>query len=193
MSQRPIRVSAGWLALLVSATFPRASATAHAPQTIPFRVIAQGTESKIDGPHELVARTHGTWQLIWTEHAGDSPLPTVDWDREMVVAVFVGPRPTNGYAVEIIDITRRAHDLVVRYREHLPTDQAALSRGGTSPYEIVAVPRDSSYVRFTELRGSPTRGRALAEFGHDDGSGLPAGQESSADDAPCQPTETAVV
>ena len=52
---------------------------AQSPAAVSFCTLARGADSKIQTRHELVARTVGSWHLLWHEHGGaDDPPPPVD-------------------------------------------------------------------------------------------------------------------
>ena len=48
------------------------------------------------------------------------PPPSVDFSRDMVVALFMGDRPTGGYAIEVTRIERTDASLSIRYRTTRP-------------------------------------------------------------------------
>jgi hypothetical protein len=66
----------------------------------------------------------------------------------MVVGVFMGSRPSAGFAVEILAVEERAGATVVSYREKVPPRDAVAAQVITSAYQLVAVPRRMGEVRF---------------------------------------------
>ena len=52
------------------------------------------------------------------------PPPSVDFSRDMVVALFMGERPTGGYAIEVTQIERTDAGLSIRYRTRHPDPSA---------------------------------------------------------------------
>ena len=118
---------------------------------VTFRTVARGADSRVDVRREVVARTGGSWQVLWHKHSGADDRPTVDTPREMVLAVFAGRRPAPGHSVHIVGVTREGTDLVVRYRLQVAT-VATAAGSATTPYQIIAVVGDRSPVRFIEDR-----------------------------------------
>ena len=122
---------------------------AAAPQ--PFRDLDKGTQSFVDEGRQVVARTAAEWSTLWRRHSPDRLQPAVDFTQEMVVGVFLGSRPTAGYALEIAGVEVGAGELVVRYRERRPRGDAITAQVITSPYHLVAVARRDGEVRFQRI------------------------------------------
>ena len=55
--------------------------------------------SGIDTPQQTVARTAAEFEALWKKHAPGQTVPTVDFTKQMVLAVFLGTRPTGGFSV----------------------------------------------------------------------------------------------
>lgn len=119
-----------------------------------FATVAQGHDSRITSPREVVVRSAGEWQTLWTEHSG-SPAPGVTVSESLVVAVFLGSRPTAGYAVEIVRVLQEADATVVEYRERTPPPGALAAQMLTSPFHVVSIPRNTRPVRFRKLPVAP--------------------------------------
>jgi hypothetical protein len=116
-----------------------------------FTTIAQGHQSQMEDAREAVARTPAEWAALWKGHRTGKP-PDVDFTRSMVVAVFLGTRPTAGYAVEITGIEKKDADLVVTYRERRPGADELVAQVLTSPFHIVQTASHAGSVRFERAR-----------------------------------------
>lgn len=117
--------------------------------TIPFKTVDRGGQSGIEEPRQVVVRTAADWQKLWKEHAPERPAPTIDFTQSMVVAVFMGYRPTGGYAVEITAIDKQDSAVVVTYRERKPQPSDIVTQVITMPYHLVALNKASGEIRFT--------------------------------------------
>ncbi len=114
-----------------------AAAQAGAPRTID-----RGTQSRIEERREQAVANTAEWRALWTEHAAQRELPDVDFARELVVAVFLGMRPTSGYGVEIVDAGSEPSGVpVVRYRETRPGPDMITAQVITAPFHIAAIER----------------------------------------------------
>lgn len=114
----------------------------------PMRTIEKGIQSNIDEPRRVVVRTAGDWERLWTEHAGERARPEVDFGREMVVAVFLGSRPTAGFGVGIVGVREEGGATIVAYRETRPRPGTVAAQVITSPYAIAAIPKAPGDVKF---------------------------------------------
>ena len=65
--------------------------------------------------------------------------PIVDFDREMVVGIFLGEKSTGGYEVEIVRAERRDSSLYFYYREESPPPNAMVTQALTQPFHLVRI------------------------------------------------------
>jgi hypothetical protein len=117
----------------------------------PLRTIDKGDHSLFAAGRQAIVRTPAEWSALWREHAGERPQPAVDLSREMIVAVFLGSRPTAGFRIEIVGVDEKGGDVVVRYRETRPSPGGLTAQVLTSPYHLVAVARRPGQVRFERV------------------------------------------
>jgi hypothetical protein len=116
-----------------------------------FSTIARGDQSQIEEAREAVARTPAEWAALWQGHRTGKP-PDVDFRSSMVVAVFLGTRPTAGYAVEITGIEKKDADVVVTYRERRPGPDDLVAQVLTAPFHIVRTDQHGGTVRFERAK-----------------------------------------
>jgi hypothetical protein len=116
-----------------------------------MKTIEKGTDSAVDTGGQLIARTPAEWKKLWQSHAWDRELPKVDFARDMVVGVFMGSRPTAGFAVEIVGTHRENGTLIVEYRETRPGNDAMTAQILTAPYHLAAIPKFAGPVKFVKV------------------------------------------
>lgn len=134
-------------------------ALALAQGVVPFAMVAQGTvftvaqgaRSNIEEPRQAVVRTAAEWQALWKQHNGDNAAPPIDFTQSMVAAVFLGSRPTTGFAAEITGIKTDGNRTVVEYLERQPPRDAFVAQVLTSPFHIVRIARTAGPVEFRRL------------------------------------------
>jgi len=110
--------------------------------------VARGPMSAIAGSKEVVVRSNAEWTALWKDHGSSQPVPTVDFSKEMVAAVFLGSRPTGGFSVEIVGTRAEGDALVIEYAERRPGRGDIVSQVLTSPFQIVKLPAHKGSVRF---------------------------------------------
>ena len=107
--------------------------------------------SGIDTPQQSVARTASEFETLWRKHAPSQPLPAVDFGKQMVLAVFLGSRPSGGFNVQITNVRSSGKDLVVQWVETRPAPGMSAATVMTSPAHLVTVPQTDGAVRFEKL------------------------------------------
>jgi hypothetical protein len=128
---------------------PVAPAAPVAPSApVAITPINSDSMSGIDRAEQVVARTQAEWDTLWRRHAPGRPAPAVDFTRAMVVAVFLGSRPSGGYSVQITDASVQDGVLVVRWSEMAPAPGQMAAQVMTAPSFVATVPRHAGQVRF---------------------------------------------
>ena len=114
-----------------------------------IRTIAKGDDSRLVEGRRFVVRDPHSFAAVWSGHAGPgSSPPTIDFDTQMVVAVFAGHRPSPGFEVEVAGTHREDNALVIVVNEREPADGVVAAQVLVSPFHIVSLPRDDGEIRF---------------------------------------------
>ena len=123
---------------------------------VPFTTISRGISSRITAQSFLTIRTAQEWQDLWHKHASNSPtpppLPAVDFSRKMVIAIFLGTKPTGGYGVEILRVKMSGDKLLALYKETVPPRGAMVTQVLTQPYHMIKIQQSSVEVIFQQER-----------------------------------------
>jgi hypothetical protein len=119
------------------------------PVGVPFTVIADGQFSNIDSPLEVAVRTQDAWEALWALHAGGNP-PPVQFDHEMVVAVFLGMRATPAYSAYIDQVSPVADGgyLVEYVEQEIRRKNRVFQDIITTPFVIAVLPLTDGEVTF---------------------------------------------
>ncbi|MDP2390534.1 MAG: protease complex subunit PrcB family protein, partial [Acidobacteriota bacterium] len=129
-----------WIAVLLAAVLQSTPA--------PVETVVRESSSGVEEARQAVVNSAGEWTTLWREHAGHRPPPSVDFNTRTVLAIFLGSRPSAGYAVEIVGTRTDASGLVVEWRERAPERGMVAAQVMTSPGHIVSVPKVTGPVRF---------------------------------------------
>jgi hypothetical protein len=113
------------------------------PETsLSLTTVAKGYRSGIREPLQIVVRNKDEWNAIWKRHSSidtnPRPAPSIDFNREMVVGIFLGEKNTGGYEVEILR-GEKDNLLYFYYREKSPAAGAIVTQVLTQPFHLVKV------------------------------------------------------
>jgi hypothetical protein len=108
-----------------------------------FEEIDQGYYCGIKARTEFVIEDNESWGVLWEDlhniSTGFPNLPTVNFSREVVIAVFIGGFPTGGYSATITRIDINLTGPVVYVDEVHPGEGCGVTMAFTQPYHIVRV------------------------------------------------------
>jgi hypothetical protein len=119
-----------------------------------------GSWSKLEGQHSGIAQPRTVavsdkteWEQVWKEHSAEAPVPSVDFSKESVVAVFLGETRAAGVKIEIVvqNDMIDANRLNVFYKEIRSAAKPFAAQMICRPYAMVKV-RKAATVSF-EVNG----------------------------------------
>jgi hypothetical protein len=126
--------------------FVKAKASAVA-----FKTIDQGTRSGIGVARDVVVKNGAQWIALWTEHAGtDAEVPAVDFDRQMVIGVFLGQQRDGCHSTTISSVSLSGNKLTVLHKDTVPGPLVRCTMAMTTPAHLVVVDRSDSQVEFAK-------------------------------------------
>ena len=99
---------------------------------------------------ELVIRDAATWETLWRAHRPGYSPPRVDFEREMVLAAFMGPQNLGCEAagVTIRSVNQERDRLAVEVEEARP---AGGEECQSNPYDFVRCARSAAPVAFMHI------------------------------------------
>ena len=115
------------------------------------QVLSREMMSQIDDPKQAVARSAAEFAALWKQHGGSAPMPRVDFDSRMVVAVFLGTRSSAGYGAEIVRTRQGEGKLIVEWQERKPARDQVSAQIITSPAIIASIPKFAGEVIFEQV------------------------------------------
>jgi hypothetical protein len=123
-------------------------------QVLEFREISRGAYSAIEEEKFQVLHTEqdlaDLWARMHRNRSAEPPLPDLDLNEETGIALFMGTRPTGGYAVSVEAVARQKDTVVVYYRRTEPRPQSIVTQALTSPYVFIAIPEKPDWVEFKD-------------------------------------------
>lgn len=128
---------------------------AQAPPARTVVSVAKGAQSTVNAYRTVIARNETEWQTLWGTVPMRRAAPKVNFENTMVVGVFLGSRPSAGYAVEVSGVKEENGALVVEYFEREPAEGTASADVITTPFAIAGVPMHAGDVRFEKIPAPP--------------------------------------
>jgi PrcB C-terminal len=113
--------------------------------------VAKGDLSGQQTPRQVTVRTPAEWKALWKDHSPTEKMPAIDFTKNMVVGIFLGSKPSDGYEVEIVGVRTQEKDLVVEYVQKQPGRGTLAAQILTEPYHLVSVPQHPGTVRFIHV------------------------------------------
>jgi len=117
---------------------------------IEFKIIARGQFSNISLTKQLVIKNKRDWQQLWNIHneGQNTRRPPVNFDDDIIIAIFTGQQPSGGYAVGISKMKKLDGNLYVTVTFKEPSPGDAVSLALTQPYIFVSTPKIDGKVSF---------------------------------------------
>lgn len=154
----------GWMGVLLAVC----GCVATPGRKLTWRTLSRGLTSGLTEARRDVVRDEVSFLKLWAEHSAElnrpALPPTVDFQKDMVVVVAMGGRPTGGFLTEIVDVELRGKTLNVLVGEKSPLPGSVQVQIATQPYVMVALPAIAGRVEFRTVREA-TRPRKRREAG----------------------------
>jgi hypothetical protein len=118
-----------------------------------FTTIKQGTSSAIDKKQNLVITSAARWSDLWNQMFPTEQIASaVDFEKNMIIAVFQGQKATGGYTIMITKIIETTNTIDVYVTETSPGENCIVTQAITSPYHSIELKNSEveKTVRFYE-------------------------------------------
>ena len=125
------------------------AASCAAQFDVSFSTLMQGIHAQHERG-EVVIRDSVAWHRLQEKLVSQvAPYPpAIDFENEMIVAVFYGQVESSGYKIDIDRVTETTHDVVVHVREEVPGNRCVVNGVLTYPYHVIRMKRLGKTVRF---------------------------------------------
>lgn len=120
----------------------------EAATVLPLVSLESSLQSNVKVARNVVVKDAAAWSALWAEHAGTGAPPAVDFSQKMVVASFIGQRPTGCYNVTLTGAWRAGPAVTVYRRTQVPGPAVLCTQAFTSPAHMVVMDRTDDQVVF---------------------------------------------
>ena len=122
------------------------AAAGNASQQVAWEVLAQGQQAVgFDKPQYVLVQNQDQLTNLWYKAYGSKldvpPVPTIDFSRETVLAVFDGQKPTGGYDLKVRGVSVENGELYVDLVQQKPQEGQLTTQALTSPWMLIHVLR----------------------------------------------------
>lgn len=116
----------------------------HSATPVGVQNIVKGYRSGVREPLQIVVRSHADWLTLWRRHSNDlnATPPAVVFELEVVVAIFLGEKPTGGYDVTILRAEQSSDELIIDFQEKIPAPGSINIQVFQQPFHIVRINRE---------------------------------------------------
>ncbi len=127
-------------------------------RNLPIETLERGSTAGYSEPRCLVVRSAEQLETMWRKlHRSRSPLPSMPelpFESGVVLAAFMGQKPTGGYAITIESARLRGAEVIVELNRKVPGPGDIVTQALTAPYHLVWLELDDpgTRVRFENCR-----------------------------------------
>ncbi len=120
-----------------------------------LETVSSGTYAGIWAAQNVVIKDKAAWTRLWNDTYKNTvpapSVPDVDFDKQMVIGVYLGEMPNGCRTARITKVAVAADKLVVNYSEHDDLRAVMCSQALSSPFHLVAVTRSDAVVEFANI------------------------------------------
>jgi hypothetical protein len=120
--------------------------------SFPFGTLDRGEDTNVLQTSPVYILSQDAWVTFWSNHAGATPQPVVDFERELVVVAAVGARQEAGDSVEVRRILQVDDGMLTYVFERVPGDFCSPAARTHVPFHIVVSPRRPGPYRFADIQ-----------------------------------------
>lgn len=119
---------------------------------VAFQTLDLRSYSAITSAQNLLIKDEASWAKLWTEHVSNMmpapPMPSVDFSKNMVLALFMGQKPNGCYGINVVNVWRAGGKLSVAIHYSVPAEASICTMSLTSPAELIQLARTDEPVEF---------------------------------------------
>ncbi len=119
----------------------------EAAKSVEFETLSIGYNSNIVDPSHYVVKGQDRLEEVLDKINGNKVME-INFDKNMVVAVFQGQQPTGGFEIKIREIIETDDNLNVYIEESKPGPSDIVTQALSSPYHIVKLEKIEKEVEF---------------------------------------------
>jgi len=116
---------------------------------VPFEIVSTGNYGGIKQKNNIIIKNQQELLDLWSKPS--SELLEVDFETEMIIAIFMGEFGSGGYSTEIITLEEDVDNLKVTIENTFPADNCYLPLIPTQPSHIIKTKKTDKEIKFKEI------------------------------------------
>lgn len=117
---------------------------------VPFTKLASGINANVHAQANYVIDSQEKLNSLWNLLPGAGPMPTIDFEKNIVVALFAGEQPTTGYDLSVSGIEDSASARTVHVVLNKPAPSCLTGQIITQPYLVLEVSKTDLPLAHTD-------------------------------------------
>ncbi|MBN4085136.1 protease complex subunit PrcB family protein [Flavobacteriaceae bacterium AH-315-B10] len=122
--------------------------------TITFEILSQDFFGGITDSKFMIINNEKDLDLVYSSinksRTPELEMPTIDFDKETVIALFLGEKNSGGYSIAVEQIINVNDKVNVVYRITSPKAGEMVTSVMTQPYCIIKIPKTSKEIVFLQ-------------------------------------------
>jgi len=139
--------TAGDLARSFASTAPEAAAPSF-PTDLEGLPRWSGTNARAASETQEVLADSQSLNVYWSLLNPGEPSPTVDFNKNVLLMIVSGEKPTAGWRVVTDHVEETAANIVIWFREDAPAPEGAVAQVVTRPWLLQVMPKSSKPILF---------------------------------------------
>ena len=117
---------------------------------VKFEVLLDGAFSNISLPNQLVIKNSKDWLRLLKIHGNTNGIKkkNIDFDDNIVIAIFAGQQPSGGYSLNVTNIKRIDENLFVTINFHQPAQNEKVGLALTQPFILISTKKVDGKIIF---------------------------------------------
>ncbi|OIQ37626.1 MAG: hypothetical protein BM563_08115 [Bacteroidetes bacterium MedPE-SWsnd-G1] len=119
-------------------------------QEIQFETLVQGSNGGYLNNEFIIVKNQDELKTVYTQinkvRKPGFPIPKIDFEKELILALFLGEKTTGGHAISITKIIETIDEVQVFVQTNAPDGMATSAM--TQPYYFCKIPRTEKSIVF---------------------------------------------
>lgn len=127
------------------------------PQTevvVNYDILLQGTYSGFKDPLQKVIQTDQEFGDLWKKHVSviipQPPIPQVDFNTSLLVAIYMGEQKTSGYQILLRKVEAKQDNVVVHYHFTQAPEHGLTLQVITQPFMFIRIEKPKGQVELVK-------------------------------------------